>query len=235
MRNSAPLFGLTAALAGVAILALSFGPPVGPGSGPLRDEPLPTLPNRVERLLIVGTSLSHRERWPEALADRLERCTGTRPQVEVIAQPGAASDWGAAQLIGRIGPPPSAALVEFGANDADRLDGLSESESYAAHTRIFAALEGVPTVVMRMSPALGLRGWTRLGREEREDAIAAWAVSAGIGILDLDRRWRARWEATKGWRAEMPDGLHPLPAAAAAVIAPAAAALLVPNCPEDVP
>ena len=136
-------------------------------------------------------------------------------------------------MAGRAGPPPDAALVEFGVNDADRLDGLSAAESLAAHARILAALPGVPVVVMRMNPAFGPRGWTRFGREGREDAIAAWAAGAGAGTLDLAPRWRARWEAAGGWRAEMPDGLHPDPVAAAEVIAPAAAALLVPNCPEE--
>ena len=152
----------------------------------------------------------------------------------MIARPGATSDWGAARLAGRDGPRPDAALVEFGANDADRLDGLSANRSRAAHAAILAALEGVPTVVMRMNPAFGPRGWARLGRGAREDAIAGAAAAAGAGALDLDRRWRARWRAG-GRRAEMPDGLHPDPRAAAEVIAPAAAAMLVPGCPEDFP
>ena len=152
----------------------------------------------------------------------------------MIARNGATSGWGAARMAERDGPPPDAALVEFGVNDADRLDGLSPAESRAAHAAILAALPGVPVVVMRMNPAFGPRGWTRLGRGAREDAIAGGARAAGAGTLDLDRRWRLRWREG-GWRAEMPDGLHPNPRAAAAVIAPAAAAILVPGCPEEAP
>ena len=157
----------------------------------------------------------------------------------MIARNGATSGWGAARMAERDGPPPDAALVEFGVNDADRLDGLSPAESRAAHAAILAALPGVPVVVMRMNPAFGARGWTRLGRGAREDAIAAQAAAAGAGTLNLDQRWRLRWQEDSrregGWRAEMSDGLHPDPAAAAEVIAPAAAAMLAPGCPEDTP
>ena len=134
----------------------------------------------------------------------------------------------------RDGPLPDAALIEFVINDADQLDGLSAAESLEAHAAILAALPGVPVVVMRMNPAFGPRGWTRLGRGAREDAIAGSARAAGAGTLDLDRRRRLRWQEG-GWRADMPDGLHPDPRAAAAVIAPAAAAILVPGCPEEAP
>ena len=231
---AATIAGLAAAgLALGAALLVRAGPfALGPVPDRPRDVPLPERPERIERLLVLGTSLSHDARWPDALADRLAACTGTRPALEVIARAGATSDWGAGTLEARTGPRPDAALVEFGVNDADRRDGLSAAESRDAHARILAALDGVPTAAMRMNPAFGPRGWTRLGRAAREDAIAAQAAAAGAGALDLDWRWRRRWR-TRSRRADAPDGLHPDPVAAAEVIAPAAAALLAAACSED--
>ena len=225
-----------AALAGTVGFLLRDGPPLGPADRPPLDAAPSLRAERIGRLLILGTSLSHGQTWPGRLADRLEACTGTRPEIEVIARPGATSRWGADALAARTGPLPDAALVEFGVNDADLLDGLSAAESHAAHRRILAALPGVSVAVMRMNPAFGPRGWVRTGRERRETAIALQAEAAGAGLLDLPPRWRARWRgAAARRRADIPDGLHPDPAAAAEVIAPAAAALLVPGCTADGP
>ena len=152
------------------------------------DAPLPAPIEPIRHLLVLGTSLSENQLWPRLLADRLAKCTGILPEVEVLARAGATSSWGADVLNSRVGPHADAALVEFGVNDADWLDGLSKKRSREAHAAIFADLAGTAVVAMRMNPAYGPRGWVRMGRAAREADIAAQAIAAGAVDRTLDSR-----------------------------------------------
>ena len=229
-------------LAGAAALGAAALAALG-GAGPV-DAPLPRPADAPPpaRVAILGTSLSHAEAWPGALETALTECRaalGLGPaEVVVTANPGAGADWGARMAPKVVAPgdgaPPDLVLIEFAANDSDWRDGIGATASLAAHGAILDALGGVPAGVMAMAPAHGPRGWVRIGRRGLEAEIAALAAGRGAGALDLAPFWHDRWDAADEpdaqRRLDLPDGLHPLPRAAAETVVGPILRWIAPDC-----
>jgi lysophospholipase L1-like esterase len=187
--------------------------PLPPGDGPLR-------------ITAFGTSLTARSPWPDALAARLAACLGRPVTIERVAQPGAGSDWGLAQVETVIATRPDLILMEFAINDADIGNGLWLRDSIATHesilTRLAAALPGTRVVLMTMNPSVGWRAAYRPRLPAYYETYAALADRHGAGLIDL----YAIWRRLPDLRAAIPDGLHPSEAAALDLIPPAVAAAL---------
>ncbi|GGB06716.1 SGNH/GDSL hydrolase family protein [Allosediminivita pacifica] len=178
-------------------------------------------------LAVLGTSLSHGESWPELLAERLSTCLDHQVTVDVIARPGAASDWGLTQAGTLADLSPDIALVEFAINDADILDGLSLRAAYRNDAEIISRIRDqspdTRIFLMTTSPAHGLRGLARprLGAHYRQ--YRDLAEELDLGLADLYPRWLALPRAERGMAG---GGLHPDPETAAALIVPPLADLL---------
>ena len=225
---------------GAAALALALGALALGGGGRPVDAPLPRPADAPppERVAVLGTSLSHDELWPAALEAALTACRAARglgpAEVVVAARPGAGADWGAARAAEVARAAPDAVLIEFSANDSDRVDGIGAAASLAAHGAILDALGGVPAGVMAMAPAHGPRGWARVGRRRLEARLAALAAARGAGALDLVPFWEARWaaadESESRRRRDLPDGLHPRPEVAAGTIPGPILDWIAPDC-----
>lgn len=184
-----------------------------------RDRPLPPGPPP-ERVAVLGTSLSARNDWPEALEAALSDCLGRPAAVEVVARPGANSAWGLAQVERVAALRPDVVAIEFAINDADLVDGRSVSRARAVHDALLSELAALAPearlLLLTMSPAHGPRGWARPRLAAHYARYPGLARAHGAGLVDLYPRWLAR----PGWREALPDGLHPTDEAARAVILP---------------
>lgn len=182
-------------------------------------------PRRPLTIVALGTSLTARGGWTGGLEAELRR-EGRAARVVTVAQPGMTSRWGLEQLDRVAAARPDVVLVEFAANDAALQRFTSLDRSRAAMRAIVAGLgarlPGVCVAVMAMNPVSGVRGWVRPMLDRYEDAHLRDARAAGATPIDFRPGW-LRIPADR--RAAMiPDGLHPLPQAAAAVIVPPLAA-----------
>ena len=207
------LLGIAAAAALMLLVAATGGPPakLAPRAIPpiaLADRPL--------RLAVLGTSLTARYRWPEALAGRLSACLGREVELGRFAAPGQGSAWGeqAAEEARRFAP--DLVLVEFLANDADLRHRRGVAGSRESHARIIATLrrDGArPAIVLvAMGPAFGPRGWLRTRLDGFHAMYAALAAEADLGLVDTMPAWSEALAATPA-ASLFPDGLHPEPAA----------------------
>lgn len=220
---------LVAALAGALVLAGAAGalwrgglPPAPlPADRMAAPLPAPERPAPALRLAVLGTSLTARASWPEAVAGALAACLGRPVDLIRIARPGATSAWGLAQAGRVVAAAPDVVLVEFAINDADLRDGLRLSEAVATHRALIAALGAarpdMRIVLMTMNPAERLRGLVRPRLAAHYAAYRDLAAGADAGLVDLYPRWRALPRAARGLGA---DGLHPDDAVARAVIVP---------------
>ena len=173
------------------------------------------------------------------LADRLETCLGRPVETTVIARSGQTVAWGAAQTPALLAARPDVVLIEFTANDADPRRRITPARADALHGEILDALLAARpearVLLLGMNPSFGLRGLLRL-REARHlaDYVARARGDTRIGYIDLAPDWTARI-AAEGRNSVLPDGLHPAPDAARAVIparlAPAIAGLFGRDCP----
>ena len=184
-----------------------------------RDRPLPG-GRPPERVVVLGTSLSARNDWPQALEAALGDCLGRPATVEVVARPGATSAWGLAQ-VGRVAAmDPDVVIVEFVINDADLLDGMRLGRSRSAHDALLSELAALApearVLLMTMNHARGPRGWARPRLAAYYAFHPRLAERHGAGLLDLYPRWLARPRGADGLR----DGLHPTDAAAREVVLP---------------
>lgn len=219
MRRAALAAVLFAILAGAGAYLAFFKPTPGVNDILPRAAPL-SLPKDQLRIVAFGTSLTANQVWPESLSDELTRCFGIETAVHVVAAPGQGSAW-ALDHIGDVTElDPHLVLAEFAINDADILDGVSLSESYAAHIRISEMLsEAQPETVltwMTMSPASGPRRWVRPRLAAHYKQYRTIAKDSNAGLIDLWPRWLELPRAER----HMGDGLHPDPETAAAVIVP---------------
>lgn len=188
-------------------------------------------------LVVLGTSLSARNPWPEGLRARLESCRGSPVALAVVAAPGETSDWGRAQIADVLAAAPDLVLIEFTINDADLRDGVPLDRARENHAAILADLAAarpaaVP-VLMALSPARGLRGAVRPFYNRYRALYAQLAAAHGAGFVDLDPAWQAALRA--GDRREiLPDGIHPTAAATARITLPPLATRLGPllGCAE---
>jgi acyl-CoA thioesterase-1 len=171
-------------------------------------------------IVAFGTSLTASGDWQDALAGRLRACLDAEVEMHTIALPGANSNWALEHLDEVIARSPDIVLVEFSINDASLLHGVSADRSRANTeeiiTRLEAMIPNVRIVLMTMNPASGLR----------------WASRPFLGDFyriyrDIARERRAeladltpQWDAFEQQAEAVPDGLHPTPEAARAVIVP---------------
>ncbi|WP_353475842.1 SGNH/GDSL hydrolase family protein (plasmid) [Salipiger sp. H15] len=173
------------------------------------------------RLTVLGTSLSNRQLWPGEVAERLRGCAGIPVALSVVAQNGAGSDWGLAQVERVAAERPDLVLVEFAINDADVTDGMSLAASARTHAELIRALRdaspGTEIVLLTMSPAEGLRGVIRPRLRAHYLQYRALADEMGVGLIDLYPRWLALPRSERGLAR---DGLHPDPQTASDLIAP---------------
>jgi len=209
----------------VVLLPLSFAL-TGPWdrAGAPEDRPAVPLPRddkgRALRLVLLGTSLSHAQGWPETTAAALSRCIGRHVDLVRVTRPGANSAWGMTRIAEVSAARPDIVLIEFAINDADLRDGLWRASARNTHRALIARLQRARpearVVLMTMNPAAGLRGLVRprLGAHYRD--YRDLAAETGAGLVDLYPRWRTR--PRPDWGLE--DGLHPEQAAAEAVIVP---------------
>lgn len=223
---------LTGVLTGQRRADLPVAVPAAPFDAP-HDRAAPL------RLVAMGTSLTARYDWPRVLADRLEACLGQPVALTVIARSGETAVWGARQLDALVAARPDVVLMEFTANDADLRRRIAPARSDALHGEILAALHAARpearVLLMGMNPSFGLRGVLRL-RTPRylADYVARAQGDPRIGYVDLAPDWMDLVGA-QGRNIVLPDGLHPVPDAARALIparlAPVIAALVRQDCP----
>ena len=217
----------------LAVLIARLGlPGTGSKSADL-SRPVPPVPQGAGDLVlaVVGTSLTARSAWPEAVAERLARCSGRDVRLRRFARPGANSDWGLSQVSAVAAARPGLVLIEFTINDADLRDGVSLRRSAENHRGLIAVVrQEVPEVsvaLVSLNPPRGWRWLTRplLGRYRA--VYAELAATESTGFVDLDPLWRAAL-AEGGGAALLPDGLHPAPAAVARLVTPAMMAAVGP-------
>jgi lysophospholipase L1-like esterase len=195
--------------------------------------PAPQLATAGDDLAIVafGTSLTARGDWQADLADRLGACTDAVVEVHTIALGGANSNWALEHLDEVVALSPDVVLVEFSINDASLLHGVSAHQSRANTERIITSLQAliphVKVVLMTMNPASGLRWLSRPFLDDFYRIYRDLAEERRVALADL----APRWEVYDGRELAMPDGLHPTPEAARAVIVPELLQLL--GCRSD--
>ncbi|TAJ31586.1 SGNH/GDSL hydrolase family protein [Bosea sp. (in: a-proteobacteria)] len=174
-------------------------------------------------VVAFGTSLTARGGWPEALQAALRQCLDRSVAVVTVAQPGATSDWAAGALDRVLAARPDVVLVEMAANDAALHRLISLSASRRNMSLIFQALASAkpaPRVFnMAMSPVSGVRGLDRLFLDSYENLHRKLALRTGGHFIDHRPAWAAL--PAQQLRAAIPDGLHPVPGAAAEVMVPA--------------
>ncbi|MBF9033979.1 hypothetical protein HKCCE2091_06990 [Rhodobacterales bacterium HKCCE2091] len=215
-----------AALATVVAVALAYG--VGSRDRRVED----TLPETgaVERILVLGTSLTARTDWPLALEAELRSCN---PLVSVTtrARSGANSTWGLDALREALaeGAAPDLVLAEFSINDASPFRGMPLRLSRNRHEAMIDAA-GAPVVFLTMSPAWGREALERPGQAAYRNLYRRLAEDGRAGLVDTVPDWRALSVAER--RAMVPDGLHPTAEATIGVAVPRIAAALRPVfCP----
>lgn len=181
---------------------------------PVAARALPPVPlvDRPLRVAVMGTSLTARYQWPDALAAALSRCMPQPVQLRRFAEAGRGSAWGeqAAAAVRQFAP--DVVLAEFLANDADILSLRTVSASRESHRRIVAELRSrgaQPVIVLvTTSPAAGPRGLLRFRLPRFGAMYAALSRELGLGLVDTVPRWRAVLQRSP-WVDVMPDGLHP--------------------------
>lgn len=187
------------------------------------------------KIVALGTSLTARGGWTRPLGAELGRRLRRRVDIVTVARPGATSRWGAEQLDRVAGERPDLVLVEFSANDAALRRLVTPRESRSNLRRILlglrARLAHARLIVMAMNPASGLRGLVRPLLDRYADAHLREASGLGFETLDTRPIWSAMTAAERA--AAIPDGLHPLPSAAASVMVPALGSLVAQSAGKD--
>lgn len=172
------------------------------------------------RIVFMGTSLTAGDPWPEAVTAQLEACLKRPLQSFRIAQGGATSSWGLAQVGRVVSKAPDLILLEFAINDADMRRGLSLQDSRDTHRSLILTLqEGVPDariILMTMSPATGLRRLLRPRLDAYYALYSDLAETHNVGLIDLYPRWQRRATLAQ----DLIDGVHPQPERASEVIVP---------------
>lgn len=179
-------------------------------------------PGEAVKIVTLGTSLSARGGWQEALRLSLGACVDSDVAVVNLAKSGMTSEWGLTQIDKVVAERPDIVLVEFAVNDADLTEFMSLSRSSTNMAEIVSRLsesETRPSVyVMAMNPVSGLRGMIRPFLGEYEDMHAALARKLGAGFIDHRPAW-SRLSDDEIAEA-IADGVHPDPAVASRVIVP---------------
>ena len=175
----------------------------------IADRPVPDLPDGALKIVAFGSSLTAKNDWPDALADRLAACRGAAVEMIHVAKPGAGSTWGVGAVTTVIAAEPDLVLMEFAINDADLRDGVGFGKSQDQHEvilqRLADELPEARVLLMTMSPAHGLRGAMRPRLGAYYQGYRDLAEAHGAGLLDLYPRWRGGPKALRTFE----DGLHP--------------------------
>ena len=184
----------------------------------IADRPLAPLPDGPLTIVAFGTSLTARNDWPRALEETLTACLDREVTVASVALPGAGSAWGLEAVGEVIARAPDLVLMEFAINDADMRDGVSLAVASDQHreilNRLVEALPRVQILLMTMSHAHGLRGWTRPFLSGHYAQYRDLAEAHGAGLLDLYPRWLGAPAQVRRFE----DGLHPDDAQVRAVL-----------------
>jgi lysophospholipase L1-like esterase len=175
-------------------------------------------------VVTLGTSLTLRGQWADGLAAQLAECRGEAVRVSVVAGAGQNSSWGLAQLDQVIAASPDLVTVEFAMNDASIVHGVSEAQTRENIGEIVGQLRsanpGIQIILMSTNPAHGWGWMSRFGLDGYYALNQSLADELDIDYLDLRPRWTER-----DMGQDIPDGVHPLPAAARDVFIPAIAKL----------
>jgi acyl-CoA thioesterase I len=159
----------------------------------------------------LGTSLTARGAWLEALPTALEPVVRRRVEAVNFARVGATSRWALAVAGDAARVRPDIAIVEFATNDAALHRRVSLAESGANLTAIVRCLRSadrdIRLYLMTMSPVIGFRRLLRPGLERYYDLYPRLAARERTGLIDNRPDWAALPPATLA-RA-LPDGSHP--------------------------
>jgi lysophospholipase L1-like esterase len=185
------------------------------------------------RIVTFGTSLTASGRWQSELGRQLTLCLGRPVDVVSVAKSGQTSRWGLANVERVIAAQPDVVTIEFAANDAALYHfftvGSSASEMRRIASTILGKLPDARVLLMTMNPIRGFRQTLLRSRvPEFHRSYHLLARELGIGLVDNEATWAGM--SADALAAAIPDGLHPTPAAAAAVIIPNIKAVLAPGC-----
>lgn len=171
------------------------------------------------RIVALGTSLTARAGWPDALEKRLKACDPAGATVVQHARPNAGSDWGLGEVGAVAALAPDLVIIEFAMNDADLKDGLWPWQSRATHlaliARLRAARPDAAVLLLATNPVQGVKRITRFLLPLYQRQYGAVADAAGVGLVDGYSRWQARPD----WAGAIPDGVHPDPGIETQVLA----------------
>lgn len=194
----------------------------------------PTISDRPPGVVVTfGTSLTARGGWQVPLAERLSACLDRGVAVRTVARSGAPSAWGLAHVDDVVGLKPDVVIIEFYANDAalNRFTSLRSSRETIAQIllQLHDALPRARLIMQVMNPFSGLRGAIRPFLDAYINAHIEEAARHHTEIVDHRPAWAAMPDADRAYA--IPDGSHPRPEAAIAIVVPALAATIAgPRC-----
>jgi len=176
----------------------------------------------IYKIVTFGTSLTERGGWQLPLQDALSKCLGRPVLVDSIARSGATSEWALEKIGDVIAAKPDIVLIEFYANDAalDRFMTVGRSRQNMAMIlgQLKQQLPRARIIVMGMNPIFRIRGFIRPFISSYIDAHRQLAIDMGLDFYDNQPAWAEL--SPDQLAAAIPDGSHPLPSAASAVIVP---------------
>lgn len=168
-------------------------------------------------IALFGTSLARRAEWPGRIAGRPSPCGRGVIDVTVWGRPGAGSRHGMAVAGQGFRAHHDVVILEYAINDADLFDGISRAESTANHRSMIAAIRNAnpdaAIILMATNPVRGLQWLQRPFLAGYYRDYARLADEMNVSFFDGTARWRIAGTD----RRNLPDGLHPDPAAEAAL------------------
>lgn len=174
------------------------------------------------KIVTFGTSLTARGGWQLPLQEALTKCLKVPVLVDSVARSGATSEWAVEKIGDVIAAKPDIVLVEFYANDAalNRFMTVERSRQNMAVIlgQLKQQLPHARIIVMGMNPIFGIRGFIRPFINSYIDAHHQLANEMGLDFYDNRPAWAEL--SPDELSAAIPDGSHPLPKAASAVIVP---------------
>jgi len=180
------------------------------------------------RVVTYGTSLTASGKWQAALQTELQRCWGRDVAVLNRAAGGKGSNWGLANVEKVAEAQPDFAIVEFAINDA-RLKGGSSLDTSRQQTRAIVdaikAAQPKAKVFLMITPMVrGERAKLRPSLADYHQMYRDLASEGVAGLIDNQRAWSDIPDA------DIPDGVHPTPAAHRAVTVPGIVHAIAPDC-----